>query len=120
MYKVFAKTKNGIVTAINSDAFLSETDGWAQIDEGETDRHHHAQGNYFPQPIMTFEGVPRYKLVDGKAIERTAEEIQADIDAIPSPPLSPLDALKFQIAELEDRNEMYSDLIQEMAMIVYA
>ena len=39
---------------------------------------------------MAVEGVPRYKLVDGKAVERTAEELQTDIDAIPPPPPDPL------------------------------
>ena len=91
MYKVYAKTDSaGRIISINSDAFLSDTDGWTQIDEGEGDKFMHAQGNYFPQPIMTTEGVYRYKLSDGKAVERTAEEIQADIDAIPPPPPDPL------------------------------
>ncbi len=91
MYKVYVKTDNtGRIISVNSDAFLPDTDGWTLIDEGETDKFHHAQGNYFPQPIMTIEGVYRYKLVDGKAVERTAEEIQSDIDAIPPPPPDPL------------------------------
>ena len=91
MYKVYVKKDEiGRITTVNSDAFLPDTDGWTLIDEGETDKFHHAQGNYFPQPIMTVEGSPRYKLVDGKVIERTAEEIQSDIDAIPPPPPDPL------------------------------
>ena len=91
MYKVYVKIDNaGRIVSINSDAFMSGTDGWEQIDEGEGDRFHHAQGNYFPQPIMTIEGVYRYKLVGGKAVERTEDEIQSDIDAIPPPPPDPL------------------------------
>ena len=91
MYKVYAKTDiRGCITEINSDAFLPDVNGWTQIDEGDGDKFHHAQGNYFLQPIMTVEGVPRYKLADGKAVERTAEEIQVDIDAIPPPPPDPL------------------------------
>lgn len=91
MYKVYVKTDEaGCVAAINSDAFLSDTTNWNQIDEGEGDKFHHAQGNYFPQSIMTVEGVSRYKLVGGKVTERTAAEIQADIDAIPPPPPDPL------------------------------
>lgn len=121
MYKVYVRTDSaGCIISVNSDAFLQDVEGWTQIDEGEGDKYHHAQGNYFPQPVMTDDFVPRYKLVDGKAVERTAEEIQADIDAIPPPPPDPLDALKAQVAELENRNEMYADLIQELAMIVYA
>ena len=91
MHKVYVKTDEiGRIISVNSDAFLPDADGWTQVDEGESDKFHHAQGNYFPQSIMTIEGVPRYKLVDGKAVERSAEEIQADIDAIPPPPPDPL------------------------------
>lgn len=91
MYKVYVEIDTqSRITAVNSDAFLPDTDGWAQIDEGDGDKFMHAQGNYFPQSIMADEGVPRYKLVDGEVIERTAEEIQSDIDAIPPPPPDPL------------------------------
>ena len=90
MYKVFIQTSNGIITAINSDAFLADTDGWTLIDEGDGDKFHHAQGNYLPLSIMTDERVYRYKMVGDKVQERTAEEIQADIDAIPPPPPDPL------------------------------
>ena len=121
MYKVFAKIDtNGCIIGINSDAFLQDTNAWTQIDEGEGDKYHHAQGNYLSGPLATLEGIPRYKLDRGKVWERTAAEIQADIDAIPPPPPDPPDALKAQVAELENRNEMYADLIQELAMIVYA
>lgn len=91
MYKVYVRIDdNARIVSVNSDAFLLDTDGWTQIDEGDGDRFHHAQGNYLPKSIMTNEGVPRYKLVDGKVIERTADEIQADIDAIPPPLPDPL------------------------------
>lgn len=46
-YIVYVKTdSSGRITAINSSAFLSETDGWVQIDSGVGDKYHHAQGNY--------------------------------------------------------------------------
>lgn len=90
-YKVYVKTDEiGRIMSVNSDAFLPDTDGWTLIDEGDGDKFMHAQGNYLPKPRITDEGVPRYKLSDGKAVERTAEEIQADIDAIPPPPPDPL------------------------------
>jgi hypothetical protein len=92
MYKVYVKTKGDIITAINSDAFIDST-GWAQIDEGEGDRYHHAQGNYLPKPIMTMQGIYQYKLVDGKVVERTAKEIASDIAKIPPPPPSPEERL---------------------------
>ena len=78
-YDVYGKPdKVGRITAINSSAFLSDTDGWVKIDHGVSDKFHHAQGNYFPQPIIDERGVYRYKLVDGKPAERTTEEMDAD------------------------------------------
>lgn len=78
-YIVYVRTdEKGYIVAVNSSAFLSDTSGWTEIDRGYTQRHHHAQGNYFPQPIIDERGVYRYKLVDGKPIERTAEEMDAD------------------------------------------
>lgn len=78
-YGVYIKTDaQSRITTINSSAFLTDTDGWVKIDHGEGDAFHHAQGNYFPLPIMDERGIYRYKLVDGKPIERTAEEMDAD------------------------------------------
>lgn len=79
MISVFVKTdESGCITEVNSSVFLSSTDGWTKIDEGTGDRYHHAQGNYLPLPIYTEDGFPRYKLVDGKPVERTEEELDAD------------------------------------------
>ena len=78
-YDVYVKPDEaGRITAINSSAFLSDTDGWVKIDHGVSDKFHHAQGNYFPQPIIDERGVYRYKRVDGKVAERTQEEMDAD------------------------------------------
>lgn len=78
-YDVYVKPdKVGRITAVNSSAFLTDTDGWVKIDHGVSDKFHHAQGNYFPKPIMDERGIYRYKLVDGKVVERTQEEMDAD------------------------------------------
>lgn len=78
-YVVFVKLDDANrITAVNSSAFILNQDGWTEIDRGYTQRHHHAQGNYFPQPIIDERGIYRYKLADGKPIERTAEEMDAD------------------------------------------
>lgn len=81
-YIVYVKTNsNGYITAVNSSAFLTDTTSWVEIDSGYGDKYHHAQGNYFPQPIMTMGGAYHYKLVDGKAVECSAEEIKAQEEA---------------------------------------
>lgn len=78
-YRVFVLTdERDRIIDINSNAFLAETAGWTQIDEGVGDRYHHAQGNYLPKPKYDERGIPRYKLQDGKAVERTQEEMDAD------------------------------------------
>lgn len=75
-YIVYVKSNsNGYITAVNSSAFLTDTTDWEEIDRGYGDRFHHAQGNYFPEPIMTMGGAYRYKLVDGVPVECTPEEI---------------------------------------------
>ena len=75
-YIVYAKTNSsGYITAVNSSAFLPDTAGWTEIDRGFGDRYHHAQGNYFPQPIITDGGAYRYKLIDGMVTECSKSEI---------------------------------------------
>ena len=58
--------------------------GWTNIDEGNGDRFSLAQSHYLDKPL--YDGaVLRYKLVDGKVVERTAEEIEADKAKLPKP-----------------------------------
>lgn len=91
---------NGYITAVNSSAFLSDITGWAKIDENYGDKYHHAQGNYFPASIMTKGGAYRYKLVDGKYAECTAEEIAAQEEARKPEPGSD-QTLKQRVATVE-------------------
>ena len=129
-YIVYAKPDDANrITAVNSSAFLRDTDGWEEIDRGYGDKYHHAQGNYFSQPIIDNRGIYRYKLVDGKPVDRTQEEMDADY--VP-PEVKPTDAerisqlesekklLTAQVQALSDRNDFMEDCIAEMATIVYA
>ena len=127
-YHVYVQTdEQGRIIAVNSSAFVSAEWG-TEIDSGFGDGFHHAQGNYFPQPIYTRDGIPRYKLVDGAAQERTEEEIEADRDAIPEPVIPPTNAeleaenkmLRAQLQAATDRQDFIEDCIAEMAMQVYA
>lgn len=86
-YRVYVLTDtNNNIIAVNSSAFLSDATGWTQIDEGTGDRYHHAQGNYFDKPIMTNKGIYRYKLINGEVVEKTEQEIAAEVEALPPPP----------------------------------
>lgn len=88
IYKVYVKIDaESRINAVNSSAFLADTAGWILIDEGtEWPRYHHAQGNYFDGGTFTADGIPRYKLEEGRPVQRTAEEIQADRAAVVTPP----------------------------------
>lgn len=114
------------IIGINSSAFIGDTSNWIKIDEGLGDKYHHAQNNYFDKPLYTEDGVPRYKLVDGKAIERTSEEIESDKSEppLPQPTITDLikenELLKAQIKAQSDRNDFMEDCIAEMAMQVYS
>ena len=82
-YIVYAQIDGqGRITAINSSAFVGG-DWGTEIDQGWGDKYHHAQNNYFPHPLYGEDGIPRYKLEDGQAVERTEEEIAADRAELP-------------------------------------
>lgn len=96
-YIVYVQTDDhGRITAVNSSAFVS-ADWGTEIDQGYGDKYHHAQGNYFPGPIYTDDGILRYKLQDGQAVERTEEEIEADRAAIPIPPPTAQEQLRADV-----------------------
>ena len=83
MYKVYVKINaTNYITDVNSSEFLIDTTDWIAIDGGIGDRYHHAQGNYFPKPIITDGGAYRYKMVDGAPMECTTEEIAAQEEAL--------------------------------------
>lgn len=122
----------GRITRIDGGYTLSNikdfTD-WVLIDEGNGDRYNLCQGNYFDEPLCDERGIYCYKLVDGKPVERTQEEMDADY--VP-PEIKPTDAerilqlesekklLTAQVQALSDRNDFMEDCIAEMATIVYA
>lgn len=127
-YHVYVQTDGqGCILAVNSSAFVPAEWG-TEIDSGLGDKYHHAQGNYFSGGVYTEDGIPRYKLADGEAQERTEEEIQADRDAIPGPVIPPTNAeleaenklLRAQLQAATDRQDFIEDCIAEMAMVVYA
>ena len=77
--------------------------GWILIDEGCGDRYNLCQGNYFDKPIIDERGVFRYKLVDGKPVERTQEEMDADLAARPAPEMTDVELLLATAADHEYR-----------------
>ena len=78
--KVYVKVdkQNRILCCEGGYTTPNDLTDWVLIDEGSGDKYNLCQSHYFDKPIYTNDGVPRYKLVDGKAVERTSEEISAE------------------------------------------
>lgn len=116
------------VTRLEGEYTLpADLTGWTKIDEGNGDKYALAQSHYLAKPL--YDGaVPRYKLVDGKVVERTAEEIEADKAKLPKPVIPKTNAeleqenklLKAQLNAATERSDFIEDCIAEMAMQVYA
>ena len=97
--KVYIKVDDtGCITRCEGGYTTPEDlNGWIQIDEGTGDRYNLCQSHYFDGGLYTQDGIPRYKLSDGKAVERTAEEITADRAAIPPARPSALEQLRADV-----------------------
>lgn len=117
VYKVYVKiNSDGIITAVNSSAFISDPTDWTEIDEGTGDRYHHAQNHYLDKSLIDENGSYNYKLVDGTAKERTAEEKAEDVKPEPEPQPT----VEEKLAAQEERIAMLTDCIMEMSEIIYA
>lgn len=115
-YIVYVKVdESNRVTSINSSAFLADVTGWTKIDSGYGDKYHHAQGNYFDKPLYDERGIYRYKLVEGKPVERTQEEMDSDYV---EPEVK--QSTDERIEQLEQQNAMLTECLLEMSEIVYA
>lgn len=105
----------------------ADLDEWTKIDEGNGDKYALAQSHYLSKSL--YDGaVLRYKLVAGKVVERTTEEIEADKAKLPKPIIPKTNAeleqenklLKAQLNAATERSDFIEDCIAEMAMQVYA
>ncbi len=113
MYTVYVKTDaQGRIIAINSGAFLTKLEGWTEIDRGEGDRFHHAQGNYLPGPLMDYRGIYRYKLVDGQPVERNQEEMDADYTPPEEAPAADAGSLAAEVAALRESNAYLQEALE--------
>ena len=78
-YLVYVRADElGRITDVQSSAFLTDPEGWVEIDRGCGDRYHHAQANYLPETLYDERGIPRYRLANGKAEPRTTQEMERD------------------------------------------
>ena len=122
-YKVYVRTDSGgIITDINSSAVISG-DGWTEVDCGEGDRFHHAQGNYLERGLTGDDGIYNYKLVDSipvlrsddeKAPERARVSAAIEISDLKEK-LAETDYISAKIAEGAATREEYMDKLAERA-----
>lgn len=122
-YIVYVRTDSGgIITDINSSAFISG-EGWTEIDRGEGDKYHHAQGHYLEHGLADADGIYNYKLVGGVPVLRSDEEkapehariaSQAEISRLKRN-LANTDYISAKIAEGAATKEEYADKLAERA-----
>ena len=87
---------------------IKDVSEWTLIDEGYGDKYNLCQSNYFDKPIKDMRGIYRYKLEDGKPVERTQEEMDAEFAA--RPPAPPSD--KERIGALEEENKHLKEALE--------
>lgn len=105
MSEVYILTDNqNCIIGLDGGYSISNVDveTWTLIDEGEGDRYNLCQSHYLDRPLYEEHGIPRYKYVHGEIVERTQEEINAEITpSFPEPSLeSRIDDLEIAICEL--------------------
>ena len=66
---------NGKIIAANSGIFKIKSDGWTLVSTTQS------EAELFPKGIVTARGGCNYAYVDGKIVERSAEDIAADEEA---------------------------------------
>ncbi len=84
--RVYVQTdETGRVLRLEGEYSLpNDLTNWIKVDEGYGDKYALAQSHYLSKPL--YDGaVLRYKLVAGKVVERTTEEIEADKAKLPKP-----------------------------------
>lgn len=85
-YIVYVRAdETGRIVEINSSAFLADTAGWTAIDEGCSDKYHHAQNNYFSKPLYDEQWCANYKIENSIVLERTEEEKEIEMSNRPKP-----------------------------------
>lgn len=104
--KVFVKLdSNNNIISVNSSIFITDLNGWVEIDSGTGDKYAHAQGHYFNKPLMNENGIYNYKYINDIVIEKTPEEIAAET---PEP---------LELITIEDRLTAVENTVMEILLM---
>lgn len=118
MSEVFARTdERSVIVEIEGGYTLGNIKdfaNWTKIDEGVGDKYNLCQSNYLEKGLIRDDGVYQYKLIDGAAVERSADEMSAD-----ETNEEQTKSLADEVAELKEQNEMLLECILELSTIIY-
>ena len=90
VYTVYVQTNDdGYITAVNSDAFITDLSMWFRVDAGKGDLYHFAKNLYLPFGVQASDGSFNYKLVKGTAVYD------------PQHPVSPTPTIEERLSDLE-------------------
>lgn len=130
MHEVWVKTdERGRVTAVDGGVTMVNVDTatWTKIDEGDdTERYGGCQQHYVEMPLVTEDGIPRYKLDGTEITLRDETDIESDRVAMVSEEseriakeeaekAKPFEKLQEQI---DFQNETIDDMILMIADII--
>lgn len=101
MYDIYAKTdEQNRILDIRADWNGQDVTGMTLIGQQSTA---YATDIYCPKGLYDGNGIPVYKLENGVVAERTQEEIDADIAALPVPEPSPQEQTDTLMLDHEER-----------------
>ncbi|MCI8649603.1 MAG: hypothetical protein HFG20_05745 [Anaerotruncus sp.] len=113
------------ITEVNSSIFLEDVAGWLELDRSDSgsrssrDAYAHAQGNYFPDGLVDDTGAHRYLYNDNQAPkyrQATAEEMQAERDALPKPPAMQ-EQIDINLLDLDYRMTLLENGVKENDLV---
>lgn len=68
--KVYVKVnENKEIVEVGSSIFITDLNGWVEIDSGFGDKYAHAQSQYFDKPLINEDGRYSFKYINGKVVE---------------------------------------------------
>lgn len=111
--------EQGRITRLEGEYSLpADLTGWTLIEEGPPcDRLNLAQSHYLPHPLVTHDGLYRYKLVDGAVVERSEEELEVERAERPEPVAAlTVEALAAENAALKDQVASLQDAVDTLVL----
>ena len=102
MYKVYGKIndKNEFYI-VESASYIENFEDWIFIDEGQGERYMYASC-YFDKPIFDENGIYRYLYLNGAVVERTDEEMAAELQKNLDEDTTPSNSLEERVSTLEE------------------